>query len=75
MIAVMGNCACIIVCASGRGGNKPHVFFCRFLPAPVVLVDGVLDREAFVAAFSSFWTSSIARFCPLMREKRPWQRI
>ena len=42
-----------------------HVFFCRFRPAPVVLVDGVLDREAFVAAFSSFCTSSIARFCRL----------
>jgi len=47
-----------------RGGNKLHVFFCRFrVPAPVVFVDGVLDREAFAGAFSSFWTSSIARFC------------
>jgi hypothetical protein len=44
--------------------NPHHVFFCRFrVPAPVVFVDGVLDREAFVDAFSSFWTSSIARFC------------
>jgi len=41
-----------------------YVFFCRFrVPAPVVLVDGVLDREALAGAFSSFCTSSMARFC------------
>lgn len=49
--------------ANSHGGNNLHVFFCRFrVPAPVVLVDGVLDRETFVVAFSSFCTSSIARF-------------
>ena len=55
-----------MVVVIGDGGYKPHVFFCRFrVPAPVVLVDGVLDREAFTDVFSSFWTSSIARFCRL----------
>lgn len=48
--------------ASGRM-DKHHVFFCRFrVPAPVVLVEGVFDRETFTVVFSSFCTSSIARF-------------